>query len=106
MLRNIAKAGLNAGLGLLFIIPAGCRVDVYSPPPREVVVEQGPPGDDVVVEQAPPEVEVYEAVPPPRDGYWWIRGHYVLIHGRYEWRRDERLSSGADGDARQLRCDL
>jgi hypothetical protein len=35
---------------------------------------------------APPPVR-YEAVPAPRTGYAWDRGHWGWEHGRYVWER-------------------
>ena len=38
----------------------------------------------VVAPSAPPAV-LGEAVPAPRDGYVWDRGHWRWEHGRYVW---------------------
>ncbi|TKC91606.1 hypothetical protein FAZ69_03935 [Trinickia terrae] len=40
----------------------------------------------LVAPNAPPPVR-YEAVPVPRDGYIWEKGHWRWEHGQYVWER-------------------
>ncbi|MPW19012.1 hypothetical protein GCT13_19445 [Paraburkholderia sp. CNPSo 3157] len=39
----------------------------------------------VVVAPGAPPVERFEAVPAPRAGYAWDKGHWRWEHGRYAW---------------------
>jgi hypothetical protein len=100
MLYAKAKTGLAVGMGAAILVAAGCSVDVYTPAPQAVVVDEGPPPqpppDQVVVEAPPaPYVEVVPDSPGPDfvwvGGYWgysggryvWIRGRYIHGHGRH-----------------------
>jgi len=85
MFGHTEKLAKLTGAGVLLAGMIGCTVDVYSPPPREVVVSNGPADEDVVVDEAPPPPEVDVEGDPPGVGFVWVDGEWIRHGGRWEW---------------------
>lgn len=68
-----------AGIAALSGAAIGSAAAQNHPPAVAVV-----PSDSTVVMGAPP-AQVEEVIPAPREGYRWVRGHYVIRDGISAW---------------------